>query len=288
MKVPKLKSPPLPEQIAPSRLVEAFGHCLRQLALGRCQRFRQRRGLGVPELPEQGPFFYPGGPDDPPPERSDGAGRIPSRRREAETAPQRLEEAVSLANQAIQIRQRPDQFGPVGALAGDDREPEPELGQPHGSRAQIDSEKVALQDSAPAAGENLGLPSFQLRQAFQRAEQEGAGADGRVEHGEGAKGRECRRIAVAEATPGLALSTVQPAGQGRREGRVQHAAHQRRRSVEGARGAAQVRRHDAFEHPSQHVWRDSLPGPLGDGEVEPLEELVERIPPERGWDRPPD
>ena len=57
-------------------------------------------------------------------------------------------------------------------------------------------------------------------------------------------------------------------------------ANQGRRGVVRARGAALLRRHDAFEDSAEHVGSDTAPLTLGDGEMKALEETVEGVAPQ--------
>src|SRR6267143_42158 len=89
----------------------------------------------------------------------------------------------------------------------------------------------------------------------------------------------------------------EPVDEHRLQSRSYDLTHQRRGSVVAAARAPLLGLHDAFEHAAEHVWGDEVSGiVLADGEVESLEEIVERgapipVPPdgetatafERGW-----
>ena len=86
----------------------------------------------------------------------------------------------------------------------------------------------------------------------------------------------------------LLLPHPEPARNPRCKCGANHGADQLRWSEEGARFAALVRRHQSLEHATQHVRRDATAIALGERELEPLEELVERVAPdERAAFRPP-
>ena len=59
-----------------------------------------------------------------------------------------------------------------------------------------------------------------------------------------------------------------------------HLAHERRWRVVGAARATLVGIHHAFKHTAEHVGSDELAGVvLADGEVESLEQIIERVTP---------
>src|SRR2546425_1491855 len=190
----------------------------------------------------------------------------------------------------IEVRKRRDS-GEIGiVIVRDKGEPESQLGKPYGGRREIDAKQRVGKDVAldgrdgPIAG---GAP--ERRQFVERAQQEGSRSDRRIEDGESAQVRSGSRwdAIVHPASSGRRTQT-KSIGQRGFEARTHHSPDQRRRGVVAAARPAFVGIHDTFEHATQHVGRDEFAGiVLADGEVEALEQIVERgapvaVAPNRG------
>jgi hypothetical protein len=87
--------------------------------------------------------------------------------------PPRLEKAVALANEAIQIGQGGDLLRPLGGIVGDYGQPESQLGEPYSGRIAVDPEQVVPQHAPlPFRGGRTGRPT--LGKPLERPEQESA------------------------------------------------------------------------------------------------------------------
>ena len=192
----------------------------------------------------------------------------------------RIKETVALPDEAVEVRQRQDILGPLGPILRDHREPESELREPHCGPVAVHAEETSPEDAASRFDQ--GTPGAAgSREPVQDAQQERTGADGGVEHANRAQQAENRPVSVGEALLRFRVAAaLSPCHEGR-EGLGQQALHQRGRRVIGARCAPLIRRHHALEHAPQHVRGDATPIALLDGEVEPLEQPVERVSPER-------
>jgi len=211
-------------------------------------------------------------------------GLVPSRRGEVGEAPLRdrahpggrggvevtrrlegREQAVALAEILVEVGQRRDVLQPR-VVVHEEREPQPELGQPHGHGVEIHAEQVVADDGAPSLGGRLAgaQRGACLLEPEQRLEEEGAGADGGIEDADGA-----HRPRVAALERGVEAAA---------DGLVQ----QRPRREVGALMPPALPRHEALEHAPQHLGIHRVGVvPLAHGEVEALEQLVEQHPPGR-------
>ena len=200
------------------------------------------------------------------------------RRRWTQTGAHGVEQRIALADEAVEIGQGVDRGRVFGWIACDDREPQPKLGEPNGRGIAIHTEEIALQDTA--ADHRAACSARDDRKPLQRAQQERPGARGRVQQRDPAEKPANFRGALGEPLPGLRLGAAQPAGHEGDEGRVEHRSNQIRRGVVGARRAAVIPGHHPFEDPAEHVRGDGVSIAFGDGEMKPLEQVVERVAPE--------
>ncbi len=272
-------APPAAEQIGCPRQPQALRDGLAQAGLGARQRSRRNVDFGLGEPAEQHPLGGTGGGDDGPPQLGQLCRSIPFGRR-PEAMAHRIEEAVALANEAVEVRQRQDVLGPLGPILRDHREPESQLGEPHRGPVAVYAEEVAPEDAAPRLDQ--GTPGAAgSREPVQNPQQERTGADGGIEHANRAQQAENRPVSVGQASLRFRVAAALSSCNQGREAFGQQALHQRGRGVVGARCAPLIRRHHALEHAPQHVRGDAAPIGLIDGEVEPLEQPVERVSPER-------
>ena len=195
-----------------------------------------------------------------------------------------VEQRIAGAHVPVEVRQR-CQAREVGLLLVRYQcQPQPQLGEPHRRELEIDPVQGTGEHVPPhRRGRRLASPRAQRRQLLERAQQERARADRRVEHHEAPHVRSgCGRLAVVDPVLRRSRGQPQPAHQRRLEPRPHQLAHQRRWRVVAAAALPLLRVHHALEHPAEHVGRHQiLPVALAHREVKPLEQLVERVAPLR-------
>ena len=197
---------------------------------------------------------------------------------------QRVEQHVSLAHVAVEVRQGSDAGEVRFRVVGYEREPQTQLGQPHRGELQIHAEQRVGKDVSLEPNDRpLARRPAQRNQLLQRAEQECTGTHGGVHHLEAPQVREPRwqrGLTVVDPALRRVSGEAEPADERGLEPRPHELPHERGRRVEAAAHAALVRIHHPFEHAAQHVRCDRLTRiGLIHGKVEPLEQLVEGLAP---------
>ena len=185
--------------------------------------------------------------------------RRPRRSRDVEGR----EQAVALAQVPVEVGQRRHVL-PVRVVADDEGEPEPQLGEPDGHGIQVHAEQVVAHDRATPQGSVLFRPALaaQPLELGERLQQKRAGADGGIEDAD--RAQRLRRRAVERDAQRRAHRLMQQLA---------------RREV-GARAPAATGRHEALEHPAEHLGIHGVGVvALAYGEVEPLEQVVEQLAP---------
>ncbi len=160
----------------------------------------------------------------------------------------------------VQVREGRDLFE-ARVVVNQQREPQPQLGEPHRHGVQVDSEQVVADDGAPPLGGRLAWaqPLARLLELRQHLEQERSGSHGGVEHPDP---REGVRV---------------PARQRGRERSAHDVAEQGARREVSAAVPSLRPRHEALEHAAQHFRIHRVRAvALAHREVESLEQLVEQ------------
>jgi hypothetical protein len=182
----RVEASPRTEQVGTSRDPQTLGDGLAQCRVGSGERLPGDPGLRAREVAEPRSFLSPGRRD----------GRSPQQRQlrraaaigwHPESGAGRIEEAVALADQAVEVGKRMDLLRPLGAVVRDHREPEPELGEAHRGAVPVDAEEIPLQDAPPRRGCRT-VGGVKRGESLERAEKEGAGPHGGVEDSEPADG----------------------------------------------------------------------------------------------------
>ena len=112
-------------------------------------------------------FRLPAGGDEPPPEVRDvpRPGRA-SGGAQPDLPPDRLEQAVTLADEAVEVGQRLDPLRPILPILGDDGQPEAELGEPHRGGAPVHPEERCAGGSRRRSdGVRRGRPAPRVRRS---------------------------------------------------------------------------------------------------------------------------
>jgi hypothetical protein len=190
-----------------------------------------------------------------------------------------VEEAVSLSNETVQIRERVDLVRVLRRVLRYNSQPETELRETHGRGRLIDPEEILLEDPALSGG-RIWVPA-EGRKPIERAQQECTRADRGIQQGQRAEDFGCFGIRVFETSLCLGISAPQAAGKQSRHSRFEDAVDQARRRIKRTRCVTGVRSHYPFEHPPEHVrGYAAMPPSLSHREVEALEQPVECVTPE--------
>jgi hypothetical protein len=115
---------------------------------------------------------------------------------------------------------------------------------------------------------------------LQSTEQEGAGANRRVEQRECVKDGRGPDVAVSDPAFGFPVSTTGSLRNQGGESGIEQLLYQERGRIEGSRGVSCFGRHDALEHPPQHIWRDCTTIALVDCKAEVVEQPLKCVPPD--------
>src|SRR6185295_2886420 len=143
----------LAEQVHVPRREQALVDAGAEVAFGPAKRGLRHPAFRGAKLPDQLALSATGGRDQPAAEVRDRAYQLRVGHPEAHRAADRIEQAVALADETIEVGQRLDPRRPCLAIIGDDRQPEPELREPDRGGAPVDAEQAALQNAAAARGE---------------------------------------------------------------------------------------------------------------------------------------
>ena len=283
--------PPPTEQVAVLRRRDQLGCAPLQRRHRRPEQVPGERRLGAGEAGERVPLRRPGQAEQRAPgaaqslelgRGSRGGGPAAERPGEREWVDQR----VSLAHVPVQVRQRRDAGElPVvglGAHVRDQREPQPQLGEPHRGEAQVHAEQRVRHHVAPhRARRPLARSATQPRQLVERAQQKRSRPHRRVEHGQAPQvGRSLRRLAAMDPALGGGRGEAEAVDQRGLEPGAYDLPHQRGGRVVAAAGAPLGGIHHALEHAAQHVGGDHVAVfGLARRKMESLQQVVERVAP---------
>ena len=200
-------------------------------------------------------------------------------RQAALSEPDRIEQAVPLSDQAIQIRKRRNVLCPLRGVISNDSEPQPKFRQAYCGRTLVHPKQVLSQHSTLPAGEVSS--TTRPGQPFEAGQEKRPRAYRRVQDAQRAEDFQGLAVAIRQSPLRECGGAAEPLGQQRNQGSVEDLRDERGRRVESSGSPPLIGIHDALEHPSQHVRGNvAVRLALGDGEVKALEEEVEGVPPE--------
>ncbi len=193
-----------------------------------------------------------------------------------------FQNAVSLADQSVQVRQRRNLVRRRVAIRSNHFEPQPQFRQVHRVRADVDAEEIGRNHVSCSCRGILPAADSEGHEQAEGAQQERAASSGRVEYGHLPDCLENSRGELRQLGTRFVDSAAELTGQPRFERGADQLVDQRARCVERPCGPARFRIHHAFENPAEHVGTDGGAGAglRPDGEVIPFEELFEGIDPE--------
>jgi hypothetical protein len=130
----------LAKEVACPRISKALGNLLSGFRLTHGERLGRGARLEATQLTHERAFVRPVGDDDGSAQIGHLSGQRSGCGPECHPAARWLEEAVTLPNEAIQIRERPHSARPIGIFSSNDGEPESQLCQAHRCGAAIHAE----------------------------------------------------------------------------------------------------------------------------------------------------
>jgi hypothetical protein len=194
-------------------------------------------------------------------------------------------DAVTLPNEAIEIREGIDGLRSVCRLLGQHREPEPQFSQRDGYSAHVDAVEIAPQDLSPERRTPPVLATYGCK-PLQCSQEECPRPNRRIEDGYRLRQESQAGITVAYSPGCLGIAEAKSCRQERAYACLKEIAHEIGGCVVGAASLPLVRVHHPLEDAAQHVRRDGMRiVALTDREVKAFKEIVECFAPKRIPDR---